>query len=138
MKTFYSKSAHDTTAFARKFARTLSPGDVILLDGDLGAGKTVFTKGVVYELSNDLVEATSPTFVTLNIYNTTPKIFHFDLYRLNSSTELDAIGAEEYLFSDGISIVEWPSRAGDYYFGQAIKIFIKKINDNEREIQIER
>ena len=93
---FVSYSEKETLVFARNFANTLSSGDIILLDGDLGAGKTVFTKGIVLALSNDSVVAVSPTFVIVNVYDTTPPVYHFDLYRISDISELDAIGAEEY------------------------------------------
>ena len=67
---FISKSYDETIKFAGEFARTLKPGDIVLLDGDLGAGKTVFSKGVVSELSNNSIVAVSPTFVLVNVYDT--------------------------------------------------------------------
>ena len=135
---FISKSYDETIKFAGEFARTLKPGDIVLLDGDLGAGKTVFSKGVVSELSNNTIVAVSPTFVLVNVYDTNPKIYHFDLYRIGDPSELDAIGAEEYFYGDGISLVEWPSRAEDMFPNTAIKVNITKISDDERSIKIER
>lgn len=123
---------------AAKFAETLSGGDIILLDGDLGAGKTVFTKGIVSKLSNGKIQAISPTFVMLNIYNTKPVIYHFDLYRITDIFELQAIGFEEYIYSNGISIIEWPSRAFELFPKNVIKVTILKIGDSERKIVIER
>ena len=137
MKEFISNSADETLKIAADFALTLSVGDIVLLDGDLGAGKTVFVKGVANHFSNGKVIAVSPTFVIVNTYETDPPIYHFDLYRINDVSELDAIGAEEYLFGDGISFVEWPERAGGYFPNSAIKVDIKKINDNERLIRID-
>ena len=135
---FISKSYDETIKFAGKFARTLKPGDIVLLDGDLGAGKTVFSKGVVSELSNNTIVAVSPTFVLVNVYDTEPKVFHFDLYRIADPSELDAIGAEEYFYGDGVSLVEWPSRAEDMFPDTAIKVNITKVSDDERLIKIER
>ena len=135
---FISKNENDTTVFAKKFAGTLKPGDIVLLDGDLGAGKTVFTKGVVSALSNGKVIAVSPTFVIVNVYDTTPPVYHFDLYRISDVSELDAIGAEEYFYSNGISIVEWPERADGMFPASAIKVNINKVTDNERVIVVER
>lgn len=135
---YISKNENDTKLFARKFANSLKAGDIVLLDGDLGAGKTVFTKGIVSALSKDKIVAVSPTFVIVNVYDTTPKINHFDLYRISDVSELDAIGAEEYFYSDGISIVEWPERGEGIFPSYAIKVCIKKINDNERMIIVER
>ena len=138
MEEFYSISKNETMEIAKNFAKTLKVGDIVLIDGDLGAGKTVFSKGIVAYFSNDEIIATSPTFVIVNAYNTTPPIYHFDLYRITDESELYAIGAEEYFFGDGISLVEWPLRAEGFFPASSIKIFIEKINDNERKIIIRR
>lgn len=135
---FLSNSESETLDFASKFAKTLVEGDIVLLDGDLGAGKTVFTKGVVSALSNGKSIAVSPTFVIVNVYDTVPVINHFDLYRINDVSELDAIGAEEYFYGDGVSIVEWPERAEGMFPDTAIKVFIEKVDSEKRKIRIER
>lgn len=137
MKEFISNSADETLRIASDFASTLSVGDIILLDGDLGAGKTVFVKGVANHFSNGKVIAVSPTFVIVNTYETDPPIYHFDLYRINDVSELDAIGAEEYFYGDGISFVEWPERASGMFPSFAKKVFIEKVDDNVRKIRIE-
>ena len=105
------KTEDDTIEFAKKFAKKLKNGDILLLDGDLGAGKTVFTKGLVLGLSQGKEMAISPTFTIVNEYNTTPRLYHFDFYRIKSEDELVAIGIEEYLYSDAICVIEWPERA---------------------------
>jgi tRNA threonylcarbamoyladenosine biosynthesis protein TsaE len=138
MEEFISNSAEETLEIASNFAKTLSRGDIVLLDGDLGAGKTVFVKGVANAFSGGNVIAVSPTFVIVNVYNTDPEIYHFDLYRINDVSELDAIGAEEYFYSNGISIVEWPERADGMFPASAIKVNINKVTDNERVIVVER
>ncbi len=137
VKEFISKSKSETIEIAKEFASTLSAGDIILLKGDLGAGKTVFVKGVTEYFSGGEDIAVSPTFLIVNCYETNPEIYHFDLYRINSVDELDSIGAEEYLYGDGISFVEWPERAEGYFSNSAKKIEIKKLNDNERLIRID-
>lgn len=137
VKEFLSKSTEETFKIAKDFAKTLSVGDIVLLDGDLGAGKTVFVKGVTECFSAGKTIAISPTFMIVNVYETTPPIYHFDLYRIDDVEELDAIGAEEYFFGDGISFVEWPERAKGYFPKTARKIEIKKISDRERLIRID-
>lgn len=138
VENFISKSMDDTIKIAKDFAKTLTAGDIVLLNGDLGAGKTVFVKGVTDYFSNGKAVAVSPTFLIVNVYETTPEIYHFDLYRIDDVSELDGIGAEEYLYGNGISFVEWPERAEGYFPKSAIKIDITKISDNERNIRIER
>lgn len=135
---FISKSIEDTYKIAKEFASSLSAGDIVLLNGDLGAGKTVFVKAVTDYFSNGKAIAVSPTFLIVNVYDTTPPIYHFDLYRIDDVSELDAIGAEEYFFGNGISFVEWPERAMGYFPKSAIKIEIIKNGINERLIRIER
>ena len=138
MEEFISNSAEETLELASNFAKTLSRGDIVLLDGDLGAGKTVFVKGVANAFSKGKVVAVSPTFVIVNVYDTDPEIYHFDLYRINDVSELDAIGAEEYFYGDGISFVEWPERAGGMFPSSAIKVYIEKLGEAKRRIRIER
>ena len=135
---YITKSEKETFAVAEKFADSLFVGDIVLLGGDLGAGKTVFSKGVVSKLSDGKLTAISPTFVIVNVYQSNPVVYHFDLYRITDVSELDAIGAEEYFYSDGISLVEWPSRIEGYFDKKTIKVYIKKVSDEERLIRIER
>ena len=135
---FYSNSENETLKIAGEFALSLNEGDIVLLDGDLGAGKTVFSKGIVSALSNGEINAVSPTFVLVNVYDTTPEIYHFDLYRIEDVSELDAIGAEEYFYSNGISLIEWPSRAIDIFPDSSIKVYIQKVDDDKRVIKISR
>lgn len=137
-KIYYSNTEEETLKIAEAFALELNPGDIVLLDGDLGAGKTVFSKGIVSALSGGKVVAVSPTFVLVNVYDATPSVYHFDLYRIEDVSELDAIGAEEYFYADGISLVEWPSRAIQIFPADAIKVYIEKVDDKKRIIKIKR
>ena len=138
MEEFVSSSEKETLEFAEKFAKSLKQGDIVLLDGDLGAGKTVFSKGIVLALSDGKIIAVSPTFVIVNCYDCNIPVYHFDLYRINDPSELDAIGAEEYFYSNGISLVEWPIRAIEMFPHNAIKVYIEKIDDEKRKIRVER
>ena len=138
MEEYFSNSNDETIEIAKNFAKTLKAGDIVLIDGDLGAGKTVFSKGIVSLFSNETITAVSPTFVIVNVYETTPPIYHFDLYRITDESELYAIGAEEYFFGEGISLVEWPLRADGFFPSTSIKVFIEKLGDNERKISIRR
>lgn len=105
---FISKSIRDTQQIAFKFAEELKPGDILALRGDLGAGKTAFTAGIVdgLGLSNSV---SSPTFTIVNEYlKGNIPVYHFDLYRLKDEDDLYDIGIDEYLYGDGICIFEWP------------------------------
>ena len=106
-KTFITKSEEETFNLAKEFAQKLSAGDVICLSGDLGAGKTVFAKGLCEGLNvNDCIS--SPTFTIVNEYEGKLPVFHFDMYRIEDEDELIEIGYDEYLSSGGVCIIEWP------------------------------
>jgi len=105
-KEYISKFEEDTINFASQFASKLQLGNIIILSGDLGAGKTKFTQGILkyFNLENEI---SSPTFTIVNEYtDSTIPIYHFDVYRLADIEEFYAIGGEEY-FSKGICIIEW-------------------------------
>lgn len=102
-----STSDEQTRAIGFQFGKTLAPGDVVCLTGDLGAGKTTFTKGIAKAL-NAPYEPVSPTFTIVNQYDGTPTLYHFDLYRLVSEADLFSIDFDSYLFSGGVLVIEWP------------------------------
>lgn len=132
---YISKSLQDTINFAKDYAKNLNPGDVVVLYGDLGAGKTAFTKGIVEYFSNGQEVAVSPTFTIVNQYNCSPPVYHFDFYRINSEDELFAIGIEEYLYGNGICVIEWPERAPNILADINYKIVTIKKHNNKREIE---
>ena len=130
-----STSVAETEAVACAFSKALKPGDIVLLSGDLGAGKTVFAKGFVRGVGVSDAEVVSPTFTIMNDYG--GKVYHFDLYRLNSPEEFESTGIYEQMFSDAISLVEWPEIVGFQYFPKSAYIVeIKKIDEFTREIII--
>ena len=130
------KSLDETQQFAIDFAKSLKVGDIVLLSGDLGAGKTFFTKGIALGLGiKQMVQ--SPTFTIMNSYDNL--LYHFDLYRLKSFDELLGVGAEEYLYGNGICVLEWPECVGIENFPKnSIIVKITKIDDTTREIKIRR
>ena len=107
MKTFESKNYQETIEIAKAFAKTLCPGDVVALHGDLGAGKTQFTKGVALFLGIDPEEVSSPTFTIVNQYDGNLTLYHFDAYRLENVSADDCDWLDDYFFSDGVCLVEW-------------------------------
>tara|TARA_R110000868_G_scaffold306734_4_gene568169 strand:+ start:38836 stop:39246 length:411 start_codon:yes stop_codon:yes gene_type:complete len=129
-----SSSVEETITFGKEFAKELSVGDVVCLNGDLGAGKTHFVKGIASFFGVNEGRVSSPTFTLINEYHGTIPIYHFDCYRLENEQEALEIGAEEYLYGDGISIVEWPQKIGNLIPENAVWITIKHSGDSEREI----
>ena len=137
-----SKSAEDTIKEGKKYAKRIKPGDVLGLDGELGTGKTRFIKGICnYFKVREVVN--SPTFIIVNEYcgllndGRELKIFHFDLYRLNSPDELGTIGFEEYINRGSVVLIEWPKLAEEY-LGKTIKKvkFSYGNGENDRKIEL--
>ena len=111
MDTIISNSPEETIAAGLVLAQRLRSGDVIALCGDLGAGKTQFTKGILSGLGGDPKEVCSPTFTLVHEYRGGRlPVFHFDLYRLESERELSGVGWEDYLNEDGVMVVEWAQK----------------------------
>lgn len=139
MDKFVVNNLKETKKVANVFAKLLSGGEIILLNGDLGAGKTTFTKFVLESLGvKD--DVTSPTFTIMHEYKTKKfNIYHFDMYRLSSGAEACEFGMDEYLYSGdkhNIVFVEWAENIKDILNGKFIKINIKLLDDNKREIEI--
>jgi tRNA threonylcarbamoyladenosine biosynthesis protein TsaE len=103
-------SVKDTLAFGRAIARYLRPGDIVCLYGGLGAGKTVLSKGIAWGLGIKKEEVISPTFVIIRQYPGRITLNHFDLYRLDGLMDIAVLGYEEYLYGEGVSVIEWADR----------------------------
>lgn len=131
---FISGSEKETFDLGYKVSKKAKAGDVFLLKGSLGVGKSVFVRGMARGLGiNEPMP--SPSFTILNEYKGKFHVYHFDFYRINDPFELFEIGFEEYINSEGISFIEWPEKAGDMIPDEAILIQIKIIDD-KREISI--
>lgn len=128
-------SENDTLELGKKIAGQLDIGDIVILTGELGSGKTKLTEGILsyFGLSE---EVSSPTFTIVNEYDTPNlKIFHFDLYRLADIDEFSAIGGEEY-FEKGACIIEWGEMVEDYIPDRYLKLEFKTTDENQRVINI--
>ena len=128
----------ETEKLAKKFAKILTGGEIILLNGDLGAGKTTFTKCVLRALGvkDDI---TSPTFTIMREYRTKKfNIYHFDMYRLSSGDDAIEYGLEEYIYNSNNAIVfiEWSQNVKDILNGKFIEINISLVDENKRKIEI--
>ena len=137
MTEFITNSEEETLLAAEKLARELRAGDIILYEGEMGAGKTAFTKGIARYLEVD-DEVTSPTFALVHEYDGKIPLFHFDLYRINSYDDLYAIGFFDYLDRGGIIAAEWSENIEglENELSGAIKVRIDKLSDNSRRITV--
>ncbi len=130
MYTYLSNSENDTMSLAKNLASKLHSGDIIVLSGDLGSGKTKFTEGFLsyFGLENEI---SSPTFTIVNEYRVNDcNIYHFDVYRLSSSDEFYAIGGEQY-FENGICLIEWGEQIEDALPKDYLQICFSRDFENE-------
>jgi len=135
MKSFISNSVENTIELGSKIGALLKPGDVILLTGDLGAGKTHIAKGVGKALGVKRI-INSPTFTIVKEYSgNNVKFYHLDLYRLDGlNNDFDL---EEYIESDGICVIEWPHQIEEILPKEYLNIKLLRLDDNQRKIEIE-
>lgn len=131
-----SNSEKETFAFGQKIGELVEPGELILLSGNLGVGKTIITQGICDGLNIE-EDVTSPTYNLINEYEGDLTVYHMDLYRLENEEELYDLAFEEYLDSDGIVIIEWPDIAYDLIPPEFIYIKINSISEKKREIIME-
>lgn len=128
-------SARETRKLGKTLASYLHPGDVVLLRGDLGAGKSELTRGIAEGLG--IAETvTSPSFTILNVYESGRiPLYHFDWYRLEGPEELYELGMDEYLGGNGIAVVEWPERCEEAVPARRLEISIIPLDEETREIR---
>ncbi|MGN1222560.1 MAG: tRNA (adenosine(37)-N6)-threonylcarbamoyltransferase complex ATPase subunit type 1 TsaE [Christensenellales bacterium] len=141
IKTFISNSLKDTEKIAKELSKIIQRGDCVLLNGEIGAGKTTFTQ---FLLKNYGIKSavSSPTFTLLNVYDADFPIYHFDMYRISSFEELAELGFEDYIFSanspyviTGLTLIEWGENIKDALPKNAIKLNIEKIGENSRKFE---
>lgn len=136
MKVVYkTNSEAETEALGRQLSADFRAGDVIALTGDLGAGKTCLVRGVAKGLgSRDLVN--SPTFTIINQYQGRLPIYHFDVYRLNNCVEMEDLDMDDYLFGQGLCVIEWAEKAEALLPDRHWSVTISIINHKQREIVV--
>lgn len=133
---YISNCEKDTYEIGKKLAENLNPGDVIAFYGDLGAGKTAFTKGVCAHFGIEDVH--SPTFTIVNEYNGDVTVYHFDAYRIDDDSWISG-GFDEYLFAGGICVIEWAENLSDVLPKNTIKVTISRDlskGDDYRDIEV--
>ena len=127
-------SPAETRALGRQLAQSLKAGDVLLLWGDLGSGKSEFTRGIAEGLGVTST-VTSPSFTILNVYDEGEiPLYHFDWYRLNGVDELYEMGMDEYLGGNGVAVVEWPSQCPEAIPETHLAVHLTPVGDSEREV----
>ena len=133
-KEIFSSSEKETFSLAEQIGKSLKGTEVILLSGELGAGKTIFAKGIAAGLDiDDVHQVCSPSYTLVNIYQAKFPIYHIDLYRLENESEIDSLGWEDFL-DQGVIVVEWAEKLK--FDLEAIRIEIKVLGDQKRKIRI--
>ncbi len=138
MKDVYDvRSVEETWAVAKELAGELKPGDVVCLEGDLGAGKTTFTQGLAAALGVP-GRVTSPTFCIVQEHQSRDVLLvHMDLYRLHGEEDVEAIGWEDYMSRGAIFVIEWPDRAGGLIPAKAYHISFHHMGEENRRVAID-
>lgn len=132
-----SNSVEETIGLGAKLAKRLRRGSVVALVGELGSGKTVLTKGLAKGLGvKDVRYVNSPTFVIIKEYKGKLPLYHFDLYRLNRSSAIDAGIFQEYFYGDGVTVIEWADRIGGLLPKRHIEVKLAVLGEMSREIEI--
>jgi tRNA threonylcarbamoyladenosine biosynthesis protein TsaE len=134
---FHTKSSDETIALGKKIGAKLKPGDVLGFYGELGSGKTTMIKGIAIGLGvkeQDLVK--SPSFVMILEYKGNYNIYHIDLYRIKDTEELASIGFDDYLYGEGVCLIEWAEKAEKELPENIIKVELEVTNPDQRKIKI--
>jgi tRNA threonylcarbamoyladenosine biosynthesis protein TsaE len=129
-----ASSPEQTWEIGRLLGKLLEAGDTVCLFGDLGAGKTNLAYGIARGLDVREQYITSPTFTFVNEYQGRVPLYHIDLYRLKGPDELENIGFDEYLESDGVTVIEWAERAEDELPVKRLSVYLSSVDDKSREL----
>ena len=135
---FITHSAEETFELAYRIGEAITQPTVFLLQGDLGAGKTVFAKGIGAGLEIDPAEVNSPTFTLVNYHDGRMRLYHLDLYRIEGGAdEIYDLGLDEVLAEpDAVVVIEWAERLGSFEIPEAFQVFISDLGGDERRIEI--
>jgi tRNA threonylcarbamoyladenosine biosynthesis protein TsaE len=133
---FTSSSVTETVAFGKRLGSLLRAGDVVALHGDLGTGKTHLVKGLAASMRFPPETVSSPTFSIVNEYPGDLRIFHFDLYRIQTDRELLELGIDEYLDGDALVVLEWPEIAAHYLPDETINLYIEHAGGDRRHFHL--
>ncbi len=132
-----SNSAEQTFEIARHIGEKAKDGDLFALSGELGSGKTCFTKGLALGLGvSEEYQITSPTFTLINEYPARCKLYHFDVYRLSGYSEFEDLGYEEYFAGDGVVVIEWAEKIAKLIPRDSIFINFEYVDENSRKMII--
>jgi tRNA threonylcarbamoyladenosine biosynthesis protein TsaE len=129
-----TSSPEQTWEIGQMLGKLLDAGNTVCLYGDLGAGKTNFAYGVAQGLDVREPYITSPTFTFVNEYKGRVPLYHMDLYRLKGPDELENIGFDEYIESDGVTVIEWAEQAGDELPVESLSVYLSAIDEKNREL----
>lgn len=132
-KHFYSDSPEETQSVGKELGRLSQAGDLFLLVGGLGAGKTCLTQGIAWGLGITGY-ATSPSFVVINQYQGRLTLYHIDLYRLDSIDEVVELGMDDYLYGNGVCVVEWAEKAMGVLPQEYLLVEISRLSDTSRSL----
>ena len=130
-----SHSVEQTRRLGARLAEYLEPGDVVLLSGNLGAGKTVFAQGLAAGLGVD-EPVTSPTFTLIHEYSGRLPLYHVDLYRIGGEAEAGDLGLEDYLYGDGVTVIEWAERAGHLVPHNRLTVTLRPVAETKRAVRL--
>ena len=136
MQSTVTNSAAETEKFARELAASLKPDDVLAFYGGLGMGKTTFVRGLALGLGS-LDEVSSPTFSLVHEYRSTPKLYHFDMYRVTSFDDLYSTGFFDYLETGAILAIEWSENIEDALPDRTIRVTFERLEEEKRRITLE-
>lgn len=135
---FKTHSAEETIALGRKLAADLAPPKLVVLRGDLGAGKTTLVKGIVEGINaSDSKEVTSPTFTLVHEYRSRDvDIYHIDLYRVETQRELETLGMDDLLSARSLLLIEWGEKFERFRRERDVEIAIERVGENQRKITL--